>query len=234
MSEEYNPKVLYDISYGMYIITTKCDDGRTNGQIANTVFQITSEPPQIAVALNKQNFTHELMANAKHFGISILAEDTPMTFIGLFGFKSGRVEKKLEQAQCKIGSKVPLVIENTVSVMELEKVNSIDCGTHTIFIGKAITSEKLSTKKPLTYAMYHENKGKAPKTAPTYIEDNLETKMERNPLMKYQCNICGYVYDPAKGDPDSGIAPGTPFEKIPDSWACPICGAKKDDFSPLS
>ncbi|MBP7733332.1 MAG: rubredoxin [Caldisericia bacterium] len=237
MSEEFDSKALWDISYGIYIISTSTTDGLSNGQIANTVFQVTSQPAQLAVAINKQNYTHELLEKSSHFGISILDENASMTFIGLFGFKSGRTEKKLEQAKCKQGQFVPLVVENAVSVIELEKVNSVDCGTHTIFIGKVIGAEKLSKDTPMTYAKYHQNKGKAPKTAPTYQAqaDRLETKIERNPLlMKYQCNVCGYVYDPAKGDPDSGVAPGTPFEKIPDDWVCPVCGAKKDDFSPLS
>ena len=47
---------------------------------------------------------------------------------------------------------------------------------------------------------------------------------------KYVCTICGYVYDPAAGDPDSGVAPGTPFVDLPDDWSCPICGASKDQF----
>lgn len=50
--------------------------------------------------------------------------------------------------------------------------------------------------------------------------------------MKYVCNVCGYVYDPAAGDPDHGIAPGTPFADIPADWVCPDCGVGKDDFSP--
>ena len=51
-------------------------------------------------------------------------------------------------------------------------------------------------------------------------------------MKKYTCNVCGYVYDPAVGDPENGVAAGTPFEKIPDSWTCPVCGAGKSDFSP--
>ena len=50
-------------------------------------------------------------------------------------------------------------------------------------------------------------------------------------MKKYVCDVCGYIYDPKKGDPDSGIAPGTPFEMIPDSWSCPLCGIGKDSFS---
>lgn len=52
-------------------------------------------------------------------------------------------------------------------------------------------------------------------------------------MHKYVCTVCGYVYDPEKGDPGGHIAPGTPFEKIPDTWVCPVCGAKKDQFEVL-
>lgn len=52
-------------------------------------------------------------------------------------------------------------------------------------------------------------------------------------MKRYVCNFCNYIYDPAKGDPDSGIAPGTPFEQIPEDWYCPDCGASKADFEPL-
>ena len=51
--------------------------------------------------------------------------------------------------------------------------------------------------------------------------------------MKYECGPCGYVYDPAEGDPDNGIAPGTAFEDLPEDWVCPVCGASKEEFSPV-
>ena len=52
-------------------------------------------------------------------------------------------------------------------------------------------------------------------------------------MKKYECSLCGYIYDPAEGDPDGGIAPGTPFEQIPEDWVCPLCGAAKSDFEPV-
>ena len=52
-------------------------------------------------------------------------------------------------------------------------------------------------------------------------------------MKKYECVVCGYVYDPEEGDPDNGIEPGTAFEDLPDDWACPDCGAGRDDFEPL-
>jgi len=53
-------------------------------------------------------------------------------------------------------------------------------------------------------------------------------------MEKWQCTICGYVYDPAKGDKDNGIKPGTPFEALPDDWVCPDCGAPKSEFEKMS
>lgn len=84
----------------------------------------------------------------------------------------------------------------------------------------------------MTYAYYHQCKGgKSPKTAPTYTKSvDEQPKKEEQNMDKYVCKVCGYVYDPAKGDPDSGIAPGTAFEDLPDDWVCPLCGAAKSDF----
>jgi len=70
--------------------------------------------------------------------------------------------------------------------------------------------------------------GKAPKTVPTYIK-TVQQK-ETAEMQKYRCTVCGYIYDPENGDPDSGINPGTPFEKLPDDWVCPVCGAEKSLF----
>lgn len=70
-------------------------------------------------------------------------------------------------------------------------------------------------------------RGTAPKTAPTYIKEEKKI-MEKQP--SYKCTVCGYIYDPEVGDPDSGIKPGTPFEEIPDDWVCPVCGVGKDQF----
>jgi rubredoxin len=69
---------------------------------------------------------------------------------------------------------------------------------------------------------------KSPEAAPIYIEEKL--KKEAGKMQKYKCTVCGYVYDPEKGDPDSGIKPGTPFEELPDNWVCPVCGADKSLF----
>ncbi len=223
-----NPKVLHKISYGLYVVSSKKEDS-INGQIANTVFQVCAEPPVIAVCINKQNFTHEFIVGSKVFSVSILSKETPMKFIGLFGFKSGRDVNKFEEINYKIGvTGSPIVTDNAIGYLEADVINSIDVETHTIFIGKILDAQIMNDGEPLTYAYYHEiKKGKAPKTAPTYIEEN---QKEVKKMDKYRCKACGYVYDPEKGDPDGGIDPGTPFEDIPDDWVCPVCGVGKDMF----
>lgn len=225
-----DPNVLHNISYGMYIVSSN-KGKRLNGQIANTVFQITSEPITVAVSINKQNLTHEFIEASSRFSISVLSEDAPLSFIGKFGFRSGRNEDKFKDIKfIMLDSGCPVVLNYAVCFFEAKVIDKLDCGSHTLFLGELAEAKMLKTGKPMTYAYYHQVKrGGTPKTAPTFIK---EEALERiNVAMsKYRCLICNYIYDPAVGDPDGGIPPGTPFEKLPDSWVCPVCGADKSQF----
>jgi len=224
------------VTYGLYVVTSRLD-GKLNGLIVNTVFQVTSRPPRIAVAVNKDNLSHEYIMKSGVFAVSVLDESTPMKFIGMFGYKSGRDADKFSQCEFAEGiTGCPLVKENALAVMEAKVVGSVDVGTHTVFIGEVVGAEVLREGTPLTYKCFREQKkGKAPKAAPTYVppEETAGTPKEEGGAMKrYVCDVCGYVYDPAVGDPDSDIPAGTPFEDLPDDWVCPVCGAGKDEFSP--
>jgi flavin reductase (DIM6/NTAB) family NADH-FMN oxidoreductase RutF/rubredoxin len=226
-----NLNALHNCSYGLYVISSRKGD-RLNGQIANTVFQVTSDPPTITVSINKQNLTHEFITESKAFAASILSRDTPLSFIGHFGFKSGKEVDKLKDVNYKLGeTKTPIVLDHTLAYLEARVINQVDVGTHTIFIGKLVGADVLREGEPMTYAYYHQVKrGTTPKTAPSYIE---ERKEEVSKMAKYKCSVCGYIYDPELGDPDGGIKPGTPFDEIPDDWVCPVCGASKDQFEKI-
>ncbi|MCD6418451.1 flavin reductase [bacterium] len=229
-----NNRAFHKVSYGVYVVSS-VKDGKLNGQIANTAFQITSDPPTIAISINKQNLTHEFIEKSKVFSISILSVDAPMTLIGTFGFKSGRDVEKFSDVKYEIGTTgAPILKEYTVAFVEARVKNSLDVGTHTLFIGEVVDADVLNDAEPMTYAYYHTIKGgKSPKTAPTYIKEDKNTKNKHEEIAKmkkYRCIICGYIYNPEEGDPDSGISPGTPFEDIPDDWVCPVCGATKDNF----
>jgi ferric-chelate reductase [NAD(P)H] len=161
-------RALWSISYGLYVVSS-CDDGSANGQIANTVFQVAAEPPRMGVAINKLNYTHELISKSGVICASVLAADAPMKFIGLFGFRSGRDVDKFAEVETMIGNTgCPCVTEHAVSIFEAKVFGSIDVGTHTLFVADVISGKVLKDMDPMTYATYHQMKGKAPKTAPTY------------------------------------------------------------------
>ncbi len=168
-----NKGAFYKLSYGLYVITSGVE-GKFNGQIANTVFQVTSEPPTIAVSINKQNYTHECIRSSRRFAVSILEEATPMTMIGQFGFKCGRDINKFDGIKVRTGKTgIPIVTNHAVAFIEAEVTGEMDCGTHTIFLGQVVECDILdNTAEPMTYAYYHKIKGgKSPKNAPTYQKE---------------------------------------------------------------
>lgn len=165
-----DPHVLHNISYGMFIVSSN-KDNCFNGQIANTVFQITSEPVTIAISINKKNLTHEFVEASRRFSVSILGEDTPLTFIGKFGFKSGRKEDKFKGINFRVlPSGCPVITECSIAYIEAKVIKQLDCGTHTLFLGEMTESAILKEGKPMTYDYYHVvKKGTTPPTAPTFI-----------------------------------------------------------------
>lgn len=229
-------EALFTIGYGLYVVTSH-KDGRLNGQISNAVMQVTDTPPRLAAAVNKGSLTHEFVSDSGVFAVTVLAESAPKKLIGLFGFRSGRDTDKFSQVSCEIGpTGCPVVLDHSLACMDVRVEATLDCGTHTVFVGEVVGARILGRGKPMTYAYYREVLGgKTPPTAPTYraaaaIKPRKQTKESPN-MKKYVCDVCGYVYDPSVGDPDGGIEPGTAFENLPDDWVCPECSAGKDEFS---
>ncbi len=165
-------KVLHQLSYGMYIVSSRKGDS-INGQTCNTVIQVSSEPPIISACINKGNLTHDFIDDSGVFAVSILSQDTPLSLIGRFGFKSGREVDKFEGIDYKLGeTKAPIVMDNTLAYLEAKVINRADVGTHTIFIGELVGAEVIQEGEPMTYAYYHQVKrGTTPKTAPSYHKD---------------------------------------------------------------
>ena len=226
-----NKSAFGKISYGLYVISS-FSENRLNGQIANTVFQVTSDPSAVAVSINKQNLTHAFIKESGKLSVSVLAKSAPMELIGRFGFKSGRDISKFDGLNHRLGvTGAPIVLDHTTAAFEVAVRNELDCGSHTIFVGEVVECEILSDEEPMTYAYYHEVKGgRSPKTAPTYLKE--ETPPKPAKAVRCVCSVCGYVYDPEKGDPDGGIKPGVRFEDLPEGWTCPVCGADKSQFAP--
>lgn len=225
----------FKISYGLYIVTTQSGN-KKGGYIANTLFQVTATPPQFAISCNKDNYTADLIKQSRVFGFSVLSEKANTTLIGNFGYKSGRDFDKFAGVNYFSGkSGIPIITDSSVAWFECKVNQFYEVGTHLIFIGEVVDSGIIEEKgKPLTYSYYREVlKGYSPKNAPTYIEkEKIESSSSdiKQQSEVWQCQLCRYEYESAKGDPISGIPPGTSFPDLPDDWVCPICGADKSLF----
>ena len=160
-------KTLHKISYGLYIVCSRKKD-KINGQIANALFQVTSQPPTIALSINKNNLTHSYIKDSNFLTISVLSEETPMKLIGNFGFKSGRNHDKFKEVNYKLSNNnIPIVLDYSTAYIEIKIENSIDFSTHTIFVGEVKDAEILSDKSVMTYEYYHSCKGgTSPKIKP--------------------------------------------------------------------
>ncbi len=166
-----NREAFYKLTYGLYLVSSLRGE-KKNGFVSNAVFQVTSNPPQIAVVCNKDNFTSQLIKDSKLFSISVLKKDANPKLFGLFGFKTGATVDKFESVKhitAKTGA--PIVVEESLAWFDCELINTFDVGTHNIFVGQIIDSDLLdSESEPFLYSYYRDvKKGKAPKNAPTFI-----------------------------------------------------------------
>ena len=208
-------KILTSLSYGMCAIGAK-GPAAPNACIVNTVVQISSYPMTVAVSINHSNFTNECIKHCGLFTVSVLSEETSGAVIGALGFTSGRDGSKLDNVRHKILQEgVPVIQEDICCWFLCKVVHSVETVTHTIFIAEPIAGSESIKGKPMTYEFYTTViKGKSPKYAPTYLPEEEET------LEKHTCTICKFDY----------TDPLIPFEELPDSWVCPICGAPKSVF----
>ncbi len=218
-------EALFKISYGLYIVSSG-NKSKGNGFVSNTFFQVTAEPPMFASCCNKDNFTANLIKETNAFSVSVIHKDTDPDIIGRFGYKSGKDTDKLSGLNIKYGETgVPIVLNDCIAFLECRVVQTIDLGTHYMFIGELIQAELVDdTKEALTYLHYRQvRKGVAPKNAPTYIDKSkLGENKKGSGLKKYECTACGYIYD----ETEENIK----FIDLPDDWVCPVCGSEKSDF----
>jgi flavin reductase (DIM6/NTAB) family NADH-FMN oxidoreductase RutF len=165
-----NFDALFKVNCGMYIVSAKHGE-KLNGQIVNAIVQVTADPVQLAISLNKVNLTCEMLKDrCSTFVVCLLEKDTPMKLIGQFGFKSGREMDKFEGVNYRLGKNgAPIVLDNTIGYLEAETVSKHDCGTHMLFIAKVTEAELLKEGEPMTYLYYREvKKGLTQKNAATY------------------------------------------------------------------
>lgn len=210
-----NKAVLWDISYGVYVVSTVYN-GKMTGCIANCAVQATNN--LMAVSINRSNYTNEAIKGSGKFAVSILSQKSNPDIISIFGFSSGREVNKFEKTDYKIINNLP-VIADSKGYIFLKTVNTVELDTHTIFISEITDGDIFNNEPPMTYKFYHDTiKGRAPKAAPTYIPpsdlkcDDVKAAVSKVQTSgkKYRCKVCGYIYD---GD--------ITLEKP--GFVCPVC-----------
>jgi len=167
-----NLLALRKLRYGLYVVGSKKGD-RLNGMIANGVTQVSSVPANFVVSINKENLTHEFIKTSRVLSVAVLSQDTPLDFIGRFGFKSGREIDKFEGINYKLGrTGAPIVLDNTLAYLEANVISEADLGTHTIFIAQMVDTSVIKEGEPMTYDYYTDVlRGPTPKRAPLCFEE---------------------------------------------------------------
>ena len=210
-------KVLRNLSYGVYVVTSK-DDDRNVGCIANSVMQVTSNPMTVAVSINHDNYTNSCIKKSGKLAISILKEDSDAKIIGEFGFKTSRDTDKFENISYSIVDDLA-VINDFCGYLICEVIDKMETDTHTVFLAKITNAGGYNTNDPMTYKYYHEKlKGTSPKNAPTYQEEPKAEDVSLKKVQRWRCKVCGYIYE---------------GEELPSDFICPICGQPASEFEKI-
>ncbi|WP_415981866.1 flavin reductase [Anaerostipes caccae] len=196
-----NQAAMFQLSYGLFVLSAKNGE-KDNGCIVNTVQQITTTPNRISIAVNKDNFTHDMIKDTGSFNVSILSEEVTFDIFKHFGFQSGRDVDKLKNFSDYERSSNGIFYLNKYAnaFLSASVAETVDLGTHTMFIADVTDGEVLSQVPSVTYAYYHKHIKPQPQ----------ETKKTG-----WRCKICGYIYE---------------GEELPADFICPICKHGASDF----
>lgn len=203
-----DPIAIQKFSYGLFVLTARSGD-KDNGCIINTAAQLTSSPNRINIAVNKANFTHDMILNTGVFNISVLAEDTSFDTFKRFGFSSGKDTDKFEgflENTARSANGLLYVTAGTNAFMSAKVIEAHDYGSHTLFVAELTEAEVLRDEPSVTYAYYFE-----------HIKPKPQPKIEEE-KHGYVCKICGYVYE---GD------------TLPPDFICPLCKHGAEDFEKI-
>ncbi len=196
-------KAMYHLSYGLYILTAK-EGNKDNGCIINTVTQVTVEPNRIIAAVNKDNYTHDMIVRTGQFNVSVLTTESRFETYKHWGFQSGADTDKLERIEYQRAENGIVYIAKECNAYLAARVVSVtDLGTHSLFLADVTEAAVLSDKDSVTYDYYQKNIKETPRT---------EKKTG------FICTVCGYIYE---------------GETLPDDFICPWCKHPASDFIPL-
>ena len=203
-----NQKTMYNLTYGLFVLTSGFD-GKDSGCIINTAGQVTAESNRISIAVNKGNFTHDLVKKSGKFNISILSQEARFETFQHFGFQSGRnVDKFAGYTDCKrSGNGLYYVTAGANGYISAKVEQEVDLGSHTLFLAAVEDMEVLSDTPSTTYSYYQSHikpKPEAPKTSGKTV---------------WRCTVCGYIYE---------------GEELPSDFICPLCKHPASDFEKVT
>lgn len=213
---EMNTKAMYKLSYGLFVCTAVRGD-KMNGCITNTAIQVASDPNRISIAINKANYTHDMVKETGLCNVSVISQKASFDLFKHFGFQSGRdVDKFSKELLAPLGDNVYSIAENGVpyitlgtnSYFSLKVEQTVDLGSHTLFICEPTAMVVLNEDPSCTYDFYQNNIKPKPQPVGTTVKG--ETI--------WRCTICGYEYV---------------GEELPDDFICPICKHGKEDFEKI-
>lgn len=199
-----NKKAMHNLSYGLFVLTTRIGE-KDNGCIINTAAQVTSSPNRISITVNKDNLTHDMIRCSGAFNLSVLSEKAGFEIFRHFGFQSGRTADKFEgYTACKRSANGLCYITGGTNAFFSARVEqTIDLGTHTMFIASVEDMEVLSADPSATYAYYQAS-----------IKPKPEQKGSQEKTV-WRCTVCGYVYEGGE---------------LPSDFVCPLCRHPASDF----
>ncbi len=205
-------KAMYKLSYGLFVCTA-VDGEKKNGCIINTAIQVASEPNRISLAINKANFTHDMVKRTKQCNVSVLGTSAGFDIFKHFGFQSGRDVDKFaadfsSENYAIAENGIPYITKGTNAYFSLKVESEVDLGSHTLFICEPAFMTVLSDEASCTYEYYQNNIKPKPQAVGT---------TEKGETI-WRCRICGYEYV---------------GEDLPDDFICPICKHGKDDFEKI-
>lgn len=198
----------FKISYGLFLLSAKNGE-KDNACIINTVVQITDTPKRLSVAVNKKNYTCDMILKTGLFNISVLSTDAQFALFQHFGFQSGKDTDKIAHSPVALKRSVNGIVYSTEcsnAFFSAKVSQSIDCGSHILFIADITEAANISNVPQLTYQYYFDRI--KPKPAPTGGKKK-----------GWVCKICGYVHE---------------GEELPPDFICPLCKHGASDFERLS
>ena len=189
---------MFKLSYGLFVLTAK-DGVRDNGCIINTVSEVASDPLTISFAVNKANYTHDMIMKSRMFNVSIIDDEAKFDMFKHFGFQSGRDTDKFATIDYmkRADNGIYYIDNHTNGYISGWVFDTVDLGSHTLFLAKVVDAVAINNVPSLTYAVYH-----------AHVKEKPQVKATTTGKTVWVCDICGYVYE---------------SEELPQDFVCPIC-----------